>query len=331
MHHWQLGALSSFKNTNSRKTECAVTVGMRPRWHTALWLCALVCVCVCVLGLSVHCLRVNWHSLCRDEHRLMFQSLCYSSVLLCWGFLRLISCQPCKYSRIERHQIIPLRLLSLAQSAKDAQTTTWQWEDYADKLLSLKNRKPLLLITISLGRSEERKHDYKFICLLPAVWHQALTNCVHVTKSRLWRHLRPPHCATAINMPARLWLTVWQIWHESCGRPSVTWLQSAASAAYGCFSQTEFNMWLCSCVSAFLRRWIWRAAGCCGSGESGGSVFSRVLGHPRRPGSAFAQQHVHREQLCSLFNAFTLYLADIPRPLSSSCFSSTAWSCSALQ
>lgn len=163
--------------------------------------------------------------------------------------LRPLSCQASKYSRNGRCQIIPLRRLkstNVKKSKNDApkhNITTKR--PPITLILHLKNRKHLI-------SKKKQKSNSESICRSPTVRHQASTSVADVTQYIF-------HFAVIIYMRVRLGLTVWQIGHESCGWPPVTWPQSATSAAYLAARgasippppSSDSNMWLCSCVTVF--------------------------------------------------------------------------------
>lgn len=84
-----------------------------------------------------------------------------------------------------------------------------------------------------------------------------------------------------IYIRVRLWLTVWQIRHESCGRSLVTWPQSATSAAYLAASGTLFLISTCGCVhvSVCFGAADLTSGSCYVSGRVQRAYFRRVLGH----------------------------------------------------
>lgn len=156
--------------------------------------------------------------------------------------LRSLSCNTSKHSQNGRGQIITLRRLKSTKSKKQF-TQTQHNTGSTMLILHLKNRKHLIL-------KKKQKSNSESICRSSTVWHRASTSVTDVTQYIF-------HFAVIIYMRVRLGLTVWQIGHESCGWPPVTWPQSATSATYlaargaSIPPSSDSNMWLCSCVAVF--------------------------------------------------------------------------------
>lgn len=128
-HHWQLAALSSFKNTNSRKTECAVAVGMRPRWHTHSRGYVFECLSVCC-PLSA----LTASSLARFVQRwalVIVLLICplVSSSIVCFPVIRV------NIPKSEGIKLFHRDRPDLHNLQKDPQTT-WQHKDYVYNLNS---------------------------------------------------------------------------------------------------------------------------------------------------------------------------------------------------
>lgn len=252
------------------------------------------------------CGYVYWH-VCAEMSTTWCQS---PSSCVC---LRPLSCQTSKYSQNGRCQIIPLRRLKSTKSKNDApkhNITTKR--PPITLILHLKNRKHLIL-------KKKQKSNSESICRSPTVRHQASTSVTDVTQYIF-------HFAVIIYMHVRLGLTVWQIGHESCGWPPVTWPQSATSAAYlaarGASIPPPRPIATCGCVHVSL---CFPAKDMMSSScyESDESCPSRVL---RTSGQLFASAGRISYVCLPLSSSSVLFLSFLPIQL----WEHTAWSRSAL-
>ena len=131
--------------------------------------------------------------------------------------------------------------------------------------ISLKNRKTLLvLINTSLNCSQEWKPPLHNPCGFSQQF-AVKPSQLHVTRWCLWLHLMSLHWTVIIYMRVRLWLTVWQIRHESLGDPRLPdrtqppQLQISWRAAHCSPPSASRHMvvFMCQCVLALP---TWRPA-----------------------------------------------------------------------